>query len=97
MFLFFRPGFEITSDDPENYLQHELVELYQTKVELTNKISQCKSTYNILENQRVLTSIDLENKTHSLDIDIKCMDTRNKLRVDILFNPALSLSIGNQS
>lgn len=49
------------------------------------KISLARATYNALEDQKVLIDRDLEDKNHTLDVDIKCLDIRNRLRASIVF------------
>lgn len=85
-YFILRPGSEITNDAPEENLKEELIELRHTKKELMDKIALARNTYNALEDQKVLTERDLEDKNHTLDVDTKCLDTRNRLRVDIISN-----------
>lgn len=51
-----------------------------------DKIAHARCTYNALEDQKVLIDRDLEDKNHTLDVDIKCLDTRNRLRASIVSN-----------
>lgn len=82
--FFYRPGSEITSDEPENNLKEELIELRRAKKELINKIALARTTYSTLEEQKVMIDNDLEDKNHTLDVDTKCFDTRSRLRASII-------------
>ncbi|EEZ99614.1 tektin-2 [Tribolium castaneum] len=83
----YRPGFELARDETETGLKNEVTQLRQTRNDLINKINCAKATYNALENQQVIIDTDLENKSHSLMTDIRCLDMRIRLRTGEFAGP----------
>lgn len=84
----YRPGIELSRDEPELGLKDEVMQLRQTQQDLTDKINCAKATYNALEDQKVLIDRDLHNKCHSLMTDIRCLDLRARLRTGEFAGPA---------
>lgn len=84
----YRPGFELARDETETGLKNEVMKLKQTRNDLMNKINCAKATYNALENQQIIIDTDLENKSHSLMTDIRCLDMRMRLRTGEFAGPA---------
>lgn len=84
----YRPGVELSRDEPELGLKDEVMQLRQTQEDLTDKINCAKATYNALEDQKVLIDRDLQNKSHSLMTDIRCLDLRARLRTGEFAGPA---------
>lgn len=78
----YRPGIELARDEAEAGLKDEVLQLRQTRKDLEDKIYCAKATYNALENQQVLIDRDLDNKSHSLMTDIRCLDLRARLKTE---------------
>ncbi|XP_043289923.1 tektin-2 [Venturia canescens] len=76
----YRPGFELCRDEIEFGLKDEVLQLRQTKEDLTSRINSTRAAYNDLETLLVRIDRNLEDKEHSLMTDIKCLDLRSALK-----------------
>ncbi|XP_020712017.1 tektin-2 [Athalia rosae] len=76
----YRPGFELCRDEVELGLKDEVLQLKQTKEDLTAKINCAKATYNGLESLLIQIDKNLDDKQHSLMTDIMCLDLRARLK-----------------
>lgn len=84
----YRPGIELARDEPEIGLKEEVLQLRQTQKDLQDKINCAKATYNALEDQKVIIDRDLQNKSHALMTDIRCLDLRVRLRTGVFSQPS---------
>ncbi|XP_033211590.1 tektin-2 [Belonocnema kinseyi] len=75
-----RPGFELCRDESEIGLKEEVLQLRQTKEDLTERINCAKATYNGLESLLIRMDKNLDDKQHSLMTDIMCLDMRSTLK-----------------
>lgn len=76
----YRPGFELALDEADHGLKNEVLQLVHIIQDLTNKMNCAKATATALEVQMVVIQGDLENKSHSLMTDIRCLDLRMRLK-----------------
>ncbi|XP_034936566.1 tektin-2 isoform X2 [Chelonus insularis] len=77
----YRPSYELCRDESENGLKDEVLQIEQTKRELTNKINCAKATFNRLESLLIQLNRNLDDKQHSLMTDIMCLDSRSTLKI----------------
>ncbi|XP_032664952.1 tektin-B1 isoform X2 [Odontomachus brunneus] len=76
----YRPGYELCKDDVETGLWSEVLQLKQTKENLNGAIESAKTSYNSLESLLTRIDHDLDDKQHSMNIDIMCLDSRSILK-----------------
>ncbi|XP_011636068.1 tektin-B1 [Pogonomyrmex barbatus] len=76
----YRPGSELCKDTVESGLKNEVLQLKQTEEDLIKMIEHAKSTYNSLESLLICTDKNLEDKQHSLNTDVMCLDMRAPLK-----------------
>ncbi|XP_014474280.1 PREDICTED: tektin-2 [Dinoponera quadriceps] len=76
----YRPGHEHCADEVETGLRGEIQQLRQTKENLIGAVENAKTSHNGLES--LLTRIDheLDDKQHSMNIDVMCLDSRAILK-----------------
>ncbi|XP_011329167.2 tektin-2 isoform X3 [Ooceraea biroi] len=73
----YRPGAELCKDQVELGLKSEVLQLRQTEEDL-NKIIECsRASYNSLESLLTRIVKNLEDKQHSLNTDVMCLDMRS--------------------
>lgn len=78
----YRPGYELTLDEPFHGLKNEVLQLQQTIQDLKNKMNCAKATVSALEEQLVIIDRDLENKNQAMMTDIRCLDLRVRLKTE---------------
>ncbi|XP_072748508.1 tektin-B1 [Anoplolepis gracilipes] len=76
----YRPGSEFCKDEVELGLKNEVLQLKQTKEDLIQIIEHAKAKYNSLEFLLTRISKNLDDKQHSLNTDVMCLDTRSTLK-----------------
>ncbi|XP_012233527.1 tektin-2 isoform X2 [Linepithema humile] len=76
----YRPGSELCKDEVELGLQSENLQLKQTEEDLAKVIAHTKASYNSLESLLMCIQSSLEDKQHSLNTDVMCLDTRAILK-----------------
>lgn len=83
----YRPGSELCKDEVESGLKSEVLQLKRTKEDLTEIIEHAKASYNSLEALLIRIEKNLDDKQHSLNTDVMCLDTRstlnNKVKPDV--------------
>lgn len=72
----YRPGAELCKDEVELGLKSEVLQLKQTEEDLIKIIECTRASYNSLESLLIRTIKNLEDKQHSLNTDIICLDMR---------------------
>nr|XP_018912840.1 PREDICTED: tektin-2 [Bemisia tabaci] len=72
----FRPGTELCNDDTLSGLKQEIIYLRETRKNLSHQLDTAKACYNELEDQMLTLELELADKNHALQTDIKCMDLR---------------------
>ncbi|KAL5021859.1 hypothetical protein ScPMuIL_001014 [Solemya velum] len=77
----YRPNVELCRDAPQYGLTDEVKQLEATKRALEEKLRQAKHTLDGLENNLHRINDDLALKNHSLSLDNRCVDVRQKLQV----------------
>lgn len=75
-----RPGMELCLDEVYSGLCDEVKQLRETRQQLVVKMNSVKTTYNSLEQQAHRIDSDLKYKEHSLMIDVRALDLRQRLR-----------------
>ncbi|EFN79055.1 tektin-2 [Harpegnathos saltator] len=75
-----RPGYELCKDEVETGLWGEVLQLKQTEKDLTGAIESAKASYNGLESLLTRIEHDLDDKQHSLNVDVMCLDSRAILK-----------------
>ncbi|XP_012531688.1 tektin-B1 [Monomorium pharaonis] len=75
-----RPGSELCEDQVESGLKNEALQLKQTKEELVKMIEYTKASYNNMESLLACIEKNLEDKQHSLNTDVMCLDMRASLK-----------------
>ncbi|XP_029173358.1 tektin-2-like [Nylanderia fulva] len=78
----YRPGSELCKDEVELGLKGEVLQLKQTKEDLIQIIEHAKASYNSLEALLRRIQKNLDDKQHSLNTDVMCLDTRSTLKGD---------------
>ncbi|XP_055704461.1 tektin-2 [Phlebotomus papatasi] len=77
---FARSGFELCRDDPFHGLCDEITQLRDTLNTLTSQLNVTKGNYSVLEDQHCRLTRDLENKEHSLMVEVRTLDQRERLK-----------------
>ncbi|XP_059614423.1 tektin-2 [Phlebotomus argentipes] len=77
---FARSGFELCRDEPFQGLCGEISQLRDTLNTLTNQLNVVKGNYSVLEDQHCRLTRDLENKEHSLMVEVRTLDQRERLK-----------------
>ncbi|XP_077278867.1 tektin-2 [Temnothorax americanus] len=75
-----RPGPELCKDEVESGLKNEALQLKQTEEDLVKMIAHAKASYNSLESLLIRIDKNLEDKQHSLNTDVMCLDMRASLK-----------------
>ncbi|XP_050459754.1 tektin-2 [Cataglyphis hispanica] len=78
----FRLGSELCTDEVELGLKNEVLQLKQTKEDLIQIIEHAKASYNNLESLLIRIDKNLDDKQHSLNTDVMCLDTRSVLKTE---------------
>ncbi|KYN38866.1 Tektin-2 [Trachymyrmex septentrionalis] len=76
----YRPGSELCKDEVELGLKKEALQLKQTEEDLIKMIEHAKTSYNTLEALLIRINNNLEDKQHSLNTDVMCLDMRAPLK-----------------
>ncbi|XP_070151399.1 tektin-B1 [Polyergus mexicanus] len=76
----YRLGSELCTDEVELGLKNEVLRLKQTKEDLIQTIEHAKASYNSLESLLIRIDKNLDDKQHSLNTDVMCLDTRSMLK-----------------
>ncbi|XP_011172391.2 tektin-B1 [Solenopsis invicta] len=76
----YRPGSELCKDQVESGLKNEALQLKQTEENLIKMIERTKASYNSLESLLIRVDKNLEDKQHSLNTDVMCLDMRAPLK-----------------
>ncbi|KAL0133171.1 hypothetical protein PUN28_000734 [Cardiocondyla obscurior] len=76
----YRPGQELCKDEVELGLKNEVLQLKQTEENLIKMIEHTKASYNNLESLLMRIDKNLEDKQHSLNTDVMCLDMRAPLK-----------------
>ncbi|KYM98067.1 PREDICTED: tektin-2 [Cyphomyrmex costatus] len=76
----YRPGSELCKDEVELGLKKEGLQLKQTEEDLIKMIEHAKTSYNSLESLLIRIDNNLEDKQHSLNTDVMCLDMRAPLK-----------------
>lgn len=77
-----RPGIELCMDSVYSGLCDELKQLQFAQHQLIEKLSISKASYNKLELSLQHLEADLKKKEHTLTIDIRALDMRQRLQCD---------------
>lgn len=77
-----RPGIELCMDSVYSGLYDELKQLQFAQHQLIEKLSISKASYNKLELSLQHLEADLKKKEHTLTIDIRALDMRQRLQCD---------------
>ncbi|GAB1869917.1 Tektin [Camponotus japonicus] len=77
----YRPGSELCKDEVELGLKNEVLQLKQTKEDLIQIIEHAKASYNSLESLLTRIEKNLDDKQHSLNTDVMCLDIRSALKI----------------
>lgn len=77
-----RPGIELCMDSVYSGLCAELEQLQFAQHQLNEKLSISKASYNKLELSLQHLEADLKKKEHTLTIDIRALDMRQRLQCD---------------
>ncbi|XP_011866442.1 PREDICTED: tektin-2 [Vollenhovia emeryi] len=75
-----RPGSELCKDEVELGLKNEALQLKRTEENLIKMIEHAKASYNSLESLLIRIDKNLEDKQHSLNTDVMCLDIRAPLK-----------------
>ncbi|CAO1322679.1 unnamed protein product [Diamesa hyperborea] len=75
-----RSGMELVLDSVFDGLSDEVVNLKEIRLMLKDKIVKAKGTANLLEAQINNIDRDLQNKQHSLSVDVRGLDMRMRLK-----------------
>lgn len=76
----YRSGSELCKDEVELGLKGEVLQLKRTKEDLIEIIEHTKASYNSLESLLIRIEKNLDDKQHSLNTDVMCLDTRSTLK-----------------
>lgn len=76
----YRPGSELCKDEVESGLKNEALQLKQTEENLIKMIEHAKANYNSLESLLIRIDMNLEDKQHSLNTEVMCLDMRASLK-----------------
>lgn len=77
-----RPGMELCMDSVYSGLCDELKLLQFAQHQLNEKLNISKASYNKIESSLLHLEADLKKKQHTLTIDIRALDMRQRLRND---------------
>lgn len=75
-----RPSVELCLDEVYSGLCDEVKQLRETQQQLIDKLNCVKTTYNQLEQRAHNIDTDLKYKEHSLMIDVRALDLRQRLK-----------------
>ncbi|XP_020286874.1 tektin-B1 [Pseudomyrmex gracilis] len=76
----YRSGSELCKDEVELGLKNEVLSFKQTEEDLIKILEHVKSSHNSLKSLLARIDKDLEDKQHSLNTDVVCLDTRSSLK-----------------
>ncbi|KAG8230197.1 hypothetical protein J437_LFUL009877 [Ladona fulva] len=78
-----RRGVELCCDEPQHGLGEEVLRLRKGMDMLREKINQAKAVYNSMEDQLKKIEADIADKDHSIEANMRCLDTREGLYREI--------------